>query len=142
MFDVVAVRLNLEPSTMRCIMVWICCFDAVMIGPLLAFAVTDGAGISSPLAVFRLAHRFFLCVTSLALAYIAAYIVGTNWTPNGPILIFFITITFTIAISGIRHWMGPVIKPTHTWTDVWKMVTTGSRELSDHIHFDTVHGAR
>lgn len=101
MFDILSE--HFAPETIRCAAVWICFVSAVFIGPVLAFSVTDGAGIRCPLALLRLLQRVALCALSIALAYLAAWIVQTGYVPNGPEVFVLMSLFFVVMLSGIRH---------------------------------------
>lgn len=117
--DIVNFRFSFEPETARCIAVWTCIVSALMIGPFLAFAVTTDAGVRCPLAFLRLLHRISLVFLSLALAYLALFVVKTGATPSTPTIFILVGIFVTTAISGIRHSLAGPIPLDNRWNSVW-----------------------
>ena len=133
MFDVLADKLNFSPELLQIMTVWTCWISALFIGPILAFAVTDGAGLRCPLAVLRMVHRIFLVALSLSLAYLAAYVQSERLTLPGPAVLVLMCLFIVTVISGIRHALAPAIPLSNSW----RTVGTSAKKVIDRaLHRD------
>ena len=126
MYDVVT--LYLDDEAIRCISVWTLSISALVIF-FFAFAVTEGAGLNSPLSILRGLQRFWYCSLSVACAYAAACIVYMGWTPPGPILILFVVFSVCTTLSALRHIVGPSLVEHDTWREAWNGVQRWGHQL-------------
>lgn len=115
MNDVVAVLL--APEQIREATAAMCVVAAFMIGPFLAFAVTQDAGVHCFLALVRLIHRVALVLLSIALMYWASFIVADGKGVSGPAFLVVLCLFFATAVSGLRHALAPPVPRSNTWRD-------------------------
>lgn len=136
MYDIVS--LYLKDDTIKCMSVWTLSISALIIFAI-AFAVTNGAGFGSPMALLRWFQRFCLCGLSVAAAYAAAFIAYTGWTPPGPILILFVAFMVVVVISAARHvLLAPTIGFDDSWHGAWRSTKRSLRRLM--LDHDVPHG--
>jgi len=131
MFDVLADKLHFSPELLQTMTVWTCWISALFIGPILAFAVTDGAGLRCPLAVLRMAHRIFLVALSLSLAYLASYVQSEHLTLPGPAVLVLMCLFIVTVISGIRHAFAPAIPLSNSW---WSAMVSAKKTVDKVLH--------
>lgn len=113
MIDVIGIFLSQE--AMRDLMVIMCVVSAVVIGPILSFAVTPDAGIHCKIAFVRLLQRFALGGFSISLMYWAMFVLVEQRPVPGPtLLVVFFMFTSTM-ISAWRHLSAPPVPQTNTW---------------------------
>jgi hypothetical protein len=125
MFDVVAYFLS--PEQIRATVVIMEVLSAVLIGPLLAFAVTEGAGIRCFFALVRLVQRVVLVLFSISLMYNAMGIVVSGITPSGSAVLIIFCIFASTSLSAVRHVQAPTVPDAMTWRDFWKNLNGGIR---------------
>jgi Ni,Fe-hydrogenase I cytochrome b subunit len=109
-------RINLNPEFVRDTTIVTNVLTAFIIGPFLAFAITQDAGIRCPLAFLRLIHRISLVIFSIVLMYNVVVIVETDRIPTTSALFLNIMILVSTLISGIRHYF---FSQTISKTDHW-----------------------
>lgn len=115
MYDIVANFLSQEQ--IRSAVVTMDIITAIIIGPFLAFAVTDGAGFRCYLAFLRSVQRAVLVGFSIVLMYNATYILSTERTPAGSAVLITVFIFLSTVVSGLRHLASPPVPRNMNWRD-------------------------
>ena len=113
MYDIVAVYVS--PDHIRDLSILSNFVAALVIGPWMAFATTQGAGFHCPTAFVRLIQRVVLVGLSITLMYNASLIYAENRTPIGSALILNILILISSLVSAWRHLGGPDIPRDASW---------------------------
>lgn len=115
-----------DPDIARLLVVLACVISAAVIGPFLAFKATPDAGIGCPLAFLRLLHRISLVLFSVALGYLALFIVDNqDYVPATPAVFVMVGVFVTTMISGIRHSYALPIPQDNTWSALWRGLKHG-----------------
>lgn len=106
----------LGPQLLRDLSIIANVVSAAIIGPWLAFAVSQDAGIRCRVALTRLVHRYILGGFSLVLMYNAYVVYMTDGRiPPGSALLLNLFILLSTLISAYRHWTSPAIPANASW---------------------------